>query len=183
MHLKIKSKGIMLFISMLLVLLVFTSTDLASDNSDSGISTPENPRASQSVTIIVVTPNPFDRETETHLGVQYSSTGGIFISFYLFKGAVEIAGPYGLEVGTGTYNFYVPSSVVTGSDYRIKAVEYGNEVVNDYSGYFTITNTVSSGGGSDDPPPSFPPLIPGYDLFIMCGVIAITGIILIKRRI
>jgi Tol biopolymer transport system component len=71
----------------------------------------------------------------------------------------------------GEFVWEIPSSLVESDQYQIKIIDVSDPSISDYSDYFEI-----------EKPPSGEPAIPGYNLYLLIGIISIVSVILFKKR-
>jgi hypothetical protein len=63
---------------------------------------------------------------------------GAFVYLYLYKGSQQIAYISSGSSNSGTFTWYCPAGLSTGSDYRIRISNYSNTALVGFSPYFTI---------------------------------------------
>ena len=112
-------------------------------------------------------------ETGTSRYINWTSTGSILnIKIELYKN-----GEFEMEItssttNNGEYYWNLPSELADSNQYQVKITDVSNPSTYDYSDYFEIKN-----------PPSGSPAIPGYNMFLLIGIICVVSVILIKKRI
>ncbi len=109
----------------------------------------------------------------THF-INWTSTGIITdVKIELFKDDV-----FELEINSSTpnvghFSWTIPSGLDDSTQYQIKISDVSDPSVYDFSDYFEIMRPASAG----------PPEIPGYNLYILIGIISVISVILVKKRI
>lgn len=73
----------------------------------------------------------------------------------------------------GVYYWPLPSGLVNSSQYQIKIIDISNSSTYDFSDYFEIKSPPSDGPSEDGD-------IPGYNLYILIGLMGVVSIILFK---
>ncbi len=69
-----------------------------------------------------------------------SSVLGPYVYLYLYKGSQQLTYIYSSSLSnSGVYTWTIPSGLSTGSDYRIKIVNYSNSTMGGFSSSFTIS--------------------------------------------
>ncbi len=106
--------------------------------------------------------------------INWTSTGPMAnVIIELFKDDVFVTEITPNTPNDGAYSWAV-SLVLNGSgQYQIKITDASDPSVYDFSDYFEITSPASTE----------PPEIPGYNLYILIGIISVISVILVKKRI
>jgi len=106
-------------------------------------------------------------ETGTTQSITWTSTGTISdVKIELYKGGAFEMVIIASTTNDGTYNWAIPTDLEDGSDYQIKISDVSNPATYDESSNFVIT--------------SFE--IPGYNLYIVIGIMCVVSVILLKKR-
>jgi hypothetical protein len=75
---------------------------------------------------------------------------GTYVGLYLFKGSQQVLSIYSSLSNGGVYNWYIPSGLATGTDYRIKIINYANPTMVGFSNFFTISGVSADGFEPDN---------------------------------
>ena len=104
--------------------------------------------------------------------IRWSTTGSISsVKIELYKGAAFEKSIIVSTTNDGEYGWSIPTDLYDSSNYRIKITDTTDSSVYDYSDYFQITS-----------PTDTPEEIPGYDIFIIIGIVGIISLIINKKR-
>jgi hypothetical protein len=106
-------------------------------------------------------------QTETTQSITWTSTGTISdVKIELYKGGVFEMEIVATTTNDGTYNWAIPIDLEDGIDYKIKISDVSNLATYGESSNFVIN--------------SFE--IPGYNLYIVMGIMCVVSVILFKKR-
>ncbi|MFX1418820.1 MAG: CARDB domain-containing protein [Promethearchaeota archaeon] len=124
-------------------------------------------------TLTITTPNSYTSwETDTSQFIYWVSTGLISnIKIELYKDDAFVMEITGGTLNDGLYSWTIPSTLDSSTQYQIKISDLIDPSVYDFSDYFEI-NTPASG----------PEIIPGYNLFVLIGLIGVISVIIVKNR-
>ncbi|HEC40788.1 MAG TPA: hypothetical protein ENI29_21270, partial [bacterium] len=110
-------------------------------------------------------------ETGTTHSITWTSTGGITnVKIELYKGDVFDREIVASTPNDGSYDWTIPIDLDDDIDYKIKISDVSNPATYDESPNFALTRI------------PLPPGIPGYDVYLIIGVVCMLSIILVKRR-
>jgi len=108
--------------------------------------------------------------------IRWSTTGSISsVKIELYKGAAFEKSIIVSTTNDGEYGWSIPTDLYDSSNYRIKITDATDSSVYDYSDYFQITIPSAAGTPEDEG-------IPGYDIFIIIGIVSIISLIINKKR-
>jgi len=125
-------------------------------------------------TITVTTPDNISVwEMGTSQSITWTSTGSIAnVKIDLYENDVFEKNIVASTANDGSFDWTIPTDLANGTDYRIRISDVSNPATYDDSPNFTITSVDIPGDGA----------IPGYNLYILIGVISLASVILIKNR-
>jgi len=96
-----------------------------------------------------------------------------WLTFELYKDGIFVM-EFGTEIAsTGALLWAIPTDLVSSNQYQIKIIDQNNSSAYDMSDFFEIVNP--------QPTPTSPG-IPGYNLYILIGVICIVSLIILNRK-
>jgi len=124
--------------------------------------------------LTVVTPDSTSVwEMGTSQDITWTSTGTISdVKIELYKDGDLERVIIASTTNGGSFDWIIPTDLDDGIDYQIRISDVSNPTTYNDSPYFTITSVDLPGDGA----------IPGYNLYILIGVISIVSIILLKNR-
>lgn len=119
----------------------------------------------------ITTPDSFSSwEIVTSQYIYWTSTGNISnVKIELYKGGIFEMEIISDTENDGVYYWHLPSGLVNSIQYQIKIIDVSNSSTYNFSDYFEIKSPSSDGGG-----------IPGYNLYILIGLMGVVSIILFK---
>ena len=128
-----------------------------------------------SFTITITNPDSSSSwETDTSEYINWTSTGPISnVMIELYNNDILVMVITANTVNDGTFNWTISSELVDPDQYQIKITDVSDPTIYDFSDYFEITSPASTE----------PPEIPGYNLYILIGIISVISVILVKKRI
>ncbi len=116
-------------------------------------------------------------ETGTPHPISWTSTGSIAnVKIELYKGNFLEITIISSTSNNGSHSWTIPNDLTNATNYRIKISDVSNSLFYDYSDNFIIYNSIT---GS---PPDNSTEIPGYDIFLLLGLIWVISAIFIKKR-
>ena len=123
-------------------------------------------------TLTVINPDSLtDWETGTTHAITWTSTGSITnVKIELYKGGVFDSEIVASTPNDGSYTWTIPTDLEDGIDYQIRISDVSNPTTYDDSPNFAITSIAT------------PPGIPGYNLYLLIGIICVASVILVKNR-
>ncbi|MFX1501749.1 MAG: GPI anchored serine-threonine rich family protein, partial [Promethearchaeota archaeon] len=123
--------------------------------------------------ITIISPNSMSSwETDTSQRINWTSKGDISeVKIDLYLDAAFV-----MEISTNTsndgeYTWTIQSTLTDSDQYQIKISDAANPSVYDFSDHFEVKSPVSRGSA-----------IPGYDLYLLIGLICVISVIFIKNR-
>jgi hypothetical protein len=111
-------------------------------------------------------------EMGTSENIYWTSRGLISsVKIDLYRDDVFVMEITSETLNDGVYSWSIPTTLTTSTQYQIKITDVGDPSVSDFSEYFEIKTKTETGG------------IPGFNLFVLIGLIGVVSIILVKKRI
>ena len=112
-------------------------------------------------------------EKGTSQYINWTSTGPISsVLIELYNDGVFVIEIIPSTPNDGEFFWMIPSSLSDSNKYQIKITDASNSSLYDFSDYFEIREPSSNGQ----------PVIPGYNLFIILGVIGLSSPLFVKKR-
>ncbi len=78
----------------------------------------------------------------------------------------------------GSYTWSIPNNSADSINYQIKISSFQDSFLSDYSGYFEISGNSNK---IDEPSPNI--FIPGFNFYLLFGIIGVTTVILLKKQV
>lgn len=127
----------------------------------------------RSINVTIPTTSNYWR-TNTSEYINWTSTGlisDVMIELYNNDAFVMEISPS--TPNNGYYFWAIPSSLAGSDQYQIKITDASDPSINNFSDYFEIMRPSSDGQ----------PKIPGYNLYLLIGIISVISVIFVKKRI
>jgi len=106
--------------------------------------------------------------------IYWNATGTISdVKIELYMGGIFEREIVSSTSNDGVFSWSIPSDLDASTQYQIKISAVSNPLINDLSDFFEIKS----------PPKKKEPTIPGYNLYLIIGLICVVSMLLVKKRI